>query len=163
MLLMVESHPILHEPLRSVCPCPLHRSNRAGRWFLSGGSGIVPNRVSCRTSSGLIESATFRQGLSFRRVLFRPTGRPSGIPSTHSVSYFFSLLSYVKSLMFSSVCGWNLSEAMYSSRLCRNCAAAGREGRSCWRSALHTRILPFPMRASKSMPSRRLVNQSSMR
>ena len=92
MLLMVESHPILHEPLRSVCPCLLHRSNRAGRWFLSGGSGIVPNRVSCRTPSGLIESATFRHIFSARAV---PVNRQAVRHTVSTLSILFLLIVIV--------------------------------------------------------------------
>lgn len=68
--------------------------------------------------------------------------------SEGSEVFFRYLESHCKSSAFSSWEGLNAPEAMYSSRLCLNWAAAGRRERSPCKSALHTSSLPLPTRAS---------------
>lgn len=57
-------------------------------------------------------------------------------------------LVYNTSSIFNSCNGLNDSDAIYSKRLCRNWAAAGRLFKSFCRSAPQTNNLPFPTRAS---------------
>ena len=52
------------------------------------------------------------------------------------------------SATFSSCAGLNASEAMYSNKLWRNWAAAGRVFKSCCKSALQTNSFPLPTLAS---------------
>ena len=59
-----------------------------------------------------------------------------------------SYLVYNTSSIFNSCNGLNDSDAIYSKRLCRNWAAAGRLFKSFCRSAPQTNNLPFPTRAS---------------